>query len=245
MVDRVRRIAMWSGPRNISSAMMRSWGNRPDTFVCDEPLYAHYLLKTWTPHPGADEVIRSQETDWRKVTRELTEFAPAGKTVFYQKHMTHHLLPEIDRGWLDGLTHAFLLREPREVVTSFVKIAGTPRLEETGLPQQLEIFNWVRARTGRIPPVIDARDVLENPAEMLRMLCDSLDVDFIESMLSWPPGPRSTDGVWAKYWYDALLKSTTFQPYKPKNEPVPVHLEGLLVDAEEIYRELYEYRLHG
>jgi len=127
---------------------MRSWGNRPDAWVCDEPLYAHYLLKTGTPHPGADEVIRSQENDWRKVVQWLTEFEPPGKTVFYQKHMTHHLLPEIDRSWLDGLTHAFLIREPQEVVTSFIKVAGTVRLEDTGYPQQLEIFHWVRGRTG-------------------------------------------------------------------------------------------------
>src|SRR5438128_3964112 len=110
----VRRIAMWSGPRNISTAMLRSWGNRADTFVCDEPLYAHYLLKTRVPHPDADEVIRSQENDWRKVVNWLIGHEEPGKTVFYQKHMTHHLLPEIDRGWPDQVTNAFLIREPRE-----------------------------------------------------------------------------------------------------------------------------------
>ena len=239
----VRRIAMWSGPRNISSAMMRSWGNRPDTFVCDEPLYAHYLLKTHTDHPGAEEVIRSQENDWRKVVEWLTEFDPPGKSIFYQKHMTHHLLSEIDRGWLDGVTNAFLIREPREVVTSFIKVAGTARLEDTGYPQQLEIFNWVCERTGKIPPVIDARDVLNDPQRLLRVLCTALDVNFTDTMLSWPSGPRETDGVWAKYWYDALLKSTTFQPYKPKNEPVPKHLTGLLDKADQIYAQLYEHRL--
>jgi hypothetical protein len=239
----VRRIAMWSGPRNISTALLRSWGNRPDTFVCDEPLYAHYLLKTGVPHPGADEVIRSQENDWGKVVAWLTEYVPDGKSVFYQKHMTHHLLPEIDRGWLDRVTNAFLIREPREVVTSFVRIAGTPRLEDTGYPQQLEIFNLVRERTGRVPPVIDARDVLRDPPRLLRLLCAALDVDFTEAMLSWPPGPRATDGVWAKYWYDAVVKSTSFQPYRPKDDPVSPHLAGLLEQAEEIYRQLHDYRL--
>ena len=222
---------------------MRSWGNRPDTFVCDEPLYAHYLLTTRVPHPGADEVIRSQETDWRKVVEWLTGFAPPGKAVFYQKHMTHHLLPHLDRGWLDDVTNAFLIREPGEVVTSFAKIAGTPKLEDTGLVRQLEIFNWVRARSGRIPPVVDARDVLENPARVLRLLCDSLDVEFTEAMLSWPPGPRDTDGVWAKHWYDSVLKSTTFQAYKPKSEPAPPHMADLLREAEDIYKQLHEFRL--
>jgi hypothetical protein len=224
--------------------MMRSWGNRPDTFVCDEPLYAHYLIQARPPHPGVDEVIQAQENDWRKVVTWLTEFEPLGKTIFYQKHMTHHLLPNIDRAWLDRVTNAFLIREPREVVTSFIKIAGTPRLEETGLPQQFEIFSHVRSRTGRIPPVVDSRDVLENPQQVLRLLCDALDIDFTEAMLSWPPGPRDTDGVWAKYWYDAVLKSTTFQKYKPKDDPVPPHLTGVLREAEEIYRQLYEFRLH-
>jgi len=234
---------MWSGPRNISTALLRSWDNRPDTFVCDEPLYAHYLLMTGVQHPGADEVIRSQENDWHKVVACLTEYVPPGKTIYYQKHMTHHLLPEIERGWIERVTNAFLIREPREVVTSFVKIAGTPRLEDTGFPQQLEIFNWARERTGRIPPVVDARDVLEDPPRLLRLLCESLEVEFTDAMLSWPPGPRVTDGVWAKYWYDAVLKSTTFGPYKPKNEPVPPHLAGLLDEADAIYRQLYEHRL--
>ena len=242
-VNNVRRIAMWSGPRNISSAMMRSWGNRPDTFVCDEPLYAHYLLETHTPHPGADEVVRSQETDWRKVVQWLTEFSPPGKTIFYQKHMTHHLLPTIDRQWLDLVRNAFLIREPREVVMSFTKVAGTPTLKDTGLPQQLEIFKWVRERTGGTPPVIDARDVLQDPRRTLGLLCEALQVDFTDTMLSWPPGPRETDGVWAKYWYDALLQSTTFQPYKPKDDTMPAHLAGLLHDAEQIYLQLYQFRL--
>ncbi len=222
---------------------MRAWGNRPDTFVCDEPLYAHYLLKTGVPHPGADEVIRHHETDWRKVVAWLTGDVPEGKTIFYQKHMTHHLLPEIDRSWLDQVSNAFLIRDPHEVVPSFVRVVANPRLEDTGLPQQLEIFSLVRGRTGRIPPVVDARDVLENPRRLLRLLCEALDVAFTEDMLSWPPGPRDTDGVWAKYWYDAVVQSTSFQPYRPRNAPVPPHLAGLLDQAEEVYRQLYEQRL--
>ncbi len=242
-MSRLRRIAMWSGPRNISTAMMRSWGNRPDAFVCDEPFYAHYLEKTGLPHPGADEVIRAQETDWHKVVAWLTGYVPEGRTIFYQKHMTHHLLPEIDRGWLDQVTNAFLIREPREVITSFLRVIPNPRPEDTGYPQQLEIFNLVREGTGRVPAVIDARDVLQDPPRLLRLLCAALDVDFTDAMLSWPPGPRPTDGVWARYWYDAVLKTTTFGPYKPKNEPVPPQFAGLLEQAEDIYRQLHAQRL--
>lgn len=243
MANAVRRIAMWSGPRNISTAMMRSWGNRPDTIVCDEPLYAYYLLKTGVAHPGADEVIHHHETDWRKVVAWLTGPLPPGKTIFYQKQMTHHLLPEIDRGWLGQVTNAFLIREPREVIASFVKVAGTPRLEDTGYPQQLEIFEIVRRDMGRVPPVVDARDVLEAPEAMLRRLCAALDVEFSEAMLSWPPGPRDTDGVWAKYWYAAVLESTSFQPYRPREVTIPSALSGLLEQAEAIYHELYSHRL--
>jgi hypothetical protein len=243
MASGARRVAMWSGPRNISTALLRSWGNRPDTFVCDEPLYAHYLLKTGAPHPGADEVIRSQENDWHQVVDWLTGEVPGGKAIFYQKHMTHHLLPEIDRGWLDRVSNTFLIRRPREMVTSLGRVLAHPRLDDTGLPQQLEIFSLVRRRTGRVPPVVDARDVLENPARQLRLLCAALDVEFTEAMLSWPPGPRDTDGVWAKHWYAAVWQSTTFQPYRAKDEPVPPHLAGLLEQAEAIYRQLYEHRL--
>jgi hypothetical protein len=241
----LRRIAMWSGPRNISTALMRSWGNRPDTFVCDEPLYAHYLLKTGTRHPGADEIIRHGETDWSKVVAWLTGDVPNGKTIFYQKHMTHHLLPEVDRAWLNDVRNAFLIREPREVLTSFMRVVPNPKLEDTGLPQQVDIFNWVRRRTGRIPPVIDAREVLENPERLLCQLCAALDVEFSEAMLSWPPGPRSSDGIWAKYWYDAVLKSTGFEPYRPKFDALPEHVLGLIEEADHLYRQLWEHRLHG
>ena len=243
MTQRVRRIAMWSGPRNISTALMRSWGNRPDTFVCDEPLYAHYLLKTGVAHPGADEVIRWHETDWRKVVAWLTGDIPGGKPIFYQKHMTHHLLPEIERDWMDQLDNAFLIREPREVLVSLAQVLPNPRLEDTGFPQQHEIFCWVRDRTGRVPPIVDARDVLENPERILRLLCRALDVEFTEAMLSWPPGPRPTDGIWAKHWYDAVWQTTSFQPYSPKARLVPEHLAGLLEESTALYRQLFEHRL--
>ena len=239
-----RRIAVWSGPRNISTALMRSWENRPDTAVVDEPLYAHYLKRTGMPHPGADEVIRSQVTDWQKVVDGLAiDDIPGGKTIYYQKQMTHHMLPDMDREWLDRLDNVFLLRDPREVVPSFIEKAGEPRLEDIGLPQQLELFEWVRRRTGRIPPVIDAGDFLRNPEDMLRQLCDRLGVPFLSAMLSWSAGPRDTDGVWAKHWYDAVWRSTGFQPYRSKKVEVPAHLTAVVKRAEEIYRTLYAHRM--
>lgn len=232
------RLAMWSGPRNISTAMMRAWENRPDTFVCDEPLYAHYLLATGRPHPGRDEVIASQPTDWRKVAAWLTGPVPGGKQVFYQKHMTHHLLPGIGRDWLARLTHAFLIRHPREVIVSYLKKNPVMELRDSGFPQQVEIFEWVRERTGRTPPVVDARDVLMDPRGALTRLCAAVGVEFSEAMLSWPPGPRPTDGVWARHWYAEVERSTGFQPYEPHEEPVPRGFEPLYEQCLVLYDRL-------
>ncbi len=237
------RIAMWSGPRNISTALLRSWGNRPDTAVCDEPLYAHYLCATGLDHPGAAEVIAHHEPDWRKAVAGLMGPVPGGKPIFYQKHMAHHLLGEIGRDWLGQLTHAFLIRDPRAMLPSLDKVFPNPGLADTGLPQQREIFTLVCAQSGRVPPVVDARDILENPRVMLGLLCARLGVAFDEAMLHWPPGRRPTDGIWAKYWYDAVERSTTFEPYRPKDEPFPERLRGLLDECVVIYDELHGQRI--
>jgi hypothetical protein len=237
------RIAMWSGPRNISTALLRSWGNRPDTFVCDEPLYAHYLLTTGAPHPGADEVIREHETDWRRVAGWLTGPVPEGKAVFYQKHMTHHMLPGIEREWLLKLTNCFLLRDPCEMLPSLLRVLPGAGLADTGLPQQVELFEWVRERAGAAPPVIDAADVLRDPEGMLRALCAALGVEFTDRMLSWPPGSRPTDGVWAKHWYASVEQSTGFDPYRPRRGPVPAAAAGLSAECAALYDSLYRRRL--
>jgi hypothetical protein len=237
------RVAMWSGPRNISTALMRSWGNRPDTFVCDEPLYAHYLAVTQRDHPGAAEVIAHHETDPAKVIAWLTGPVPDDRPVFFQKHMAHHLLDDIDRGWLDKVTNCFLIRDPREMLTSLVRNVPDPTLQDTGLPQQVEIFERVRAGTDRVPPVLDARDVLENPKRLLELLCDAIGVEFTNAMLSWPPGRRDTDGVWAKHWYDAVEASTSFNPYRPKPDPIPPQLADLHEQCVGYYETLHAHRL--
>jgi hypothetical protein len=239
------RIAMWSGPRNISTAMMRAWGNRPDTFVCDEPFYAYYLSATGRDHPGREEVIAHGETDWRKVIAQLTGRVAGGRRISFQKQMTHHLLPEIDRGWLGRVTNCFLMRDPAEVIASYIRKNNDPTLEDIGFVQQAEIFDWVRAHTGAIPPVIDAHDVLENPEKILRMLCDAVGVEFMEAMLSWPPGLRETDGIWAKHWYGEVENSSGFRRPAATSPPaVPSRLREVHVRSQECYARLYEYRLH-
>ena len=237
------RIAMWSGPRNISTAMMRAWGNRHDTVVIDEPFYAYYLKVTGIAHPGADEVIAAGETDWRKIVAHLTGRIANGKRIFFQKQMTHHLLPEIDREWLGAVTNCFLIRDPREVINSYVKKRKDPALEDLGFVQQAEIFDFVRTRTNAVPPVVDAKDVLQNPERTLRRLCQSIGVEFSSSMLSWPPGMRDTDGIWAKHWYGEVAKTTAFQPYRPSDSEVPERYREIHECCRDCYDRLYECRL--
>ncbi len=238
------RIAMWSGPRNISTAMMRSWGNRPDTLVCDEPFYAHYLAVTGRDHPGAKDVIAHHETDVDKVIAWLTGPVAGDKPIFYQKHMAHHLLADMDRGWLDRMSNCFLIRDPREMITSVIRNLPQPTLQDTGLPRQVELFWRTANRTRTLPPVLDSRDVLEDPRRMLGLLCDALGVKFTNAMLSWPPGRRATDGIWAKHWYKEVEASTSFRPHTRKWEPVPTDLNDLYDDCIFHYAQLHVHRLH-
>ena len=235
---------MWSGPRNISTAMMRSWANRADTAVIDEPFYAYYLKRTAKDHPMAKEVIAAGETNWQNIAEQLRKApVPGEKPIFYQKQMTHHLLPEMDRGWLSDLTNCFLIRDPREVILSYVKKNPEPALEDLGFVEQCEIFDFVCDRTGSLPAVIDADDVLKDPERILRSLCDAIGVAFDKAMLSWPPGLRDTDGIWAKHWYDAVAKSTGFEPYKPRDGDIPDSLVELYESCRQCYERLYQHRL--
>jgi hypothetical protein len=226
---------MWSGPRTVSTALMRAWENRPDTVVTDEPLYAFYLTATGLDHPGRDEVIASQPQDWRVVLRELTAGPlPPGVTIYYQKHMTHHLLPSVDRSALAGLRHAFLIRDPRSLLASYARVRSAPTLADLGLRQQAEIFEEFGG------PVLEAADLLAAPEPALRVLCAALGVPFSAAMLSWPPGPRASDGVWAPYWYDNVRRSTGFAPVTGPVPPPGLDpaLEPLLDECMPYYEKL-------
>lgn len=223
--------------------MMRAWGNREDTVVVDEPFYAYYLKVRGVEHPGADEVIATGETDWPKIVAHLTGRIANGKRIFFQKQMTHHLLPEIDREWLGAVTNCFLIRDPREVISSYIKKREDPVLEDLGFVQQAEIFDFVRTRTNAVPPVVDAKDVLQNPERTLRLLCEAVGVDFSEAMLSWPPGFRDTDGIWAKYWYGEVAKTTSFRPYRLRHYELPEKLREVYERCRDGYEKLYQHRL--
>ncbi len=232
------RIAMWSGPRTVSTALMRAWENRPDTVVADEPLYAFYLHRTGLGHPGRDEVIASQPTSWRVVLDQLTTAPlPTGIAISYAKHMTHHLLPEVDRAAFAPLRHAHLIRDPRELLASYARVRAEPEIADLGIRQQTEIFETFGG------PVVDSRDLLADPEGILRALCQALDVPFDGRMLSWPAGPRDSDGVWAPYWYGSVQASTGFAAYRPPAQPLPARLEPLAERCLPYFSRLHEYRI--
>ena len=236
--DSATRVAMWSGPRTVSTALMRAWENRPDTAVTDEPLYAFYLDRTGLDHPGRAEVIASQPTDWRVALAGLAGAPlPPGVTIGYAKHMTHHLLPEVDRAALAPLRHAHLIRDPHELLASYARVRTEPTLDDLGVRQQAEIFEAFGG------PVVDSRDLLAEPAGMLRALCAALHVPFDDRMLSWPAGPRASDGVWAPYWYASVHSSTGFAAYRPPASPLPARLEPLAERCLPYFERLHRYRL--
>ena len=239
------RVAMWSGPRNISTAMMRAWENREDTVVVDEPLYAHYLLKTGVDHPGREAVLASQPTDWRVVADALTGPIPGGKPIWYQKHMTQHVLTDMPLGWLDSLTNCFLIRRPEEVVASFTLTRPDAAVWELGFEQQSRIFDHVCQRSGAVPPVLDAEDVLKAPAAVLAALCARLGIPFSERMLHWPAGPRASDGVWAPHWYQAVERSTGFEPYRAREPELSAFQARLVEHCRPHYERIAAHRLRA
>jgi hypothetical protein len=230
---------MWSGPRTVSTAMMRAWENRPDTVVFDEPLYAFYLSSTGLDHPGRDEVIASQPTSWQAVLSSLASGPlPPGVTIAYAKHMTHHVLPSVDLAAFAPFRHAFLIRDPRSLLASYARVRSAPTLSDLGLRQQAWLFEEFGG------PVIDSADLLAAPEAGLRALCAALGVPFSASMLSWPAGPRSSDGVWAPYWYDSVWRSTGFTPLPPGPPPaLGPSLEPLLAHCLPYYERLSENKI--
>jgi len=241
--DGTVRIAMWSGPRNLSTAMMRSFGNREDCAVIDEPFYAAYLKLTGLNHPMREEILRHQENDWRKVAKTVAGPAPGGKAIFYQKHMTHHMLPEIGRDWMRACRHAFLIRHPARVLSSYAAKREPAELRDIGFLEQAELFDRAADIMGRAPPVLDAEAILSDPRHVLGMLCEALSIPFGAAMLVWPPGPRKSDGVWAAHWYDAVNRSTGFAPPREKPKISDPHLLRIQEQALPIYERLAAHSL--
>ena len=238
------RIAMWSGPRNLSTALMRSFGQRADCVVWDEPLYAHFLQVTQDRrHPGFEATLATHESDLNRVVETVFAPLPAGKTVLYQKQMSHHLIPEVEREWTDRLTNCLLIRDPAHVLSSLDELLPKPTPADTGLPQQVELLDRAVARTGLAPPVIDAADMLADPKGMLTKLCAAVGLEFDGAMLNWPPGLRDTDGAWAPEWYSKVATTTSFTAPTRQSRQVPAKLTPVLKACRPLYDRLHEARL--
>jgi hypothetical protein len=224
--------------------MMRSFGNRADCVsVCDEPFYAAYLAVSGKHHPMRAEVLASQPQDWRVVADACaTVGVPPGRIV-YQKHMTHHMLPEIGLDWMDAVDHAFLIRAPERVVASYAARREEVTLDDLGFGRQAELFDRVAQRAGAAPPVVDAEAVRADPAGVLRRLCGALGLGFDAGMLAWPAGPRPSDGVWAAHWYAAVTASTGFAPPEPEPPPLAGRMRAVAEAARPDYDRLRSYAL--
>ncbi len=232
----ISRIAMWSGPRNLSTAMMRSFGNRRDVAeVWDEPFYAAYLALTGKRHPMRAEVMAARPQDWRVVAGACASAGTPGRMI-YQKHMTQHMLTEVGRDWMEAVTHVFLIRSPERVVASFAAKLEDVGLEDIGFVQQADLFDRVADRAGTAPPVIDAEAVRADPEGVLRRLCAALGLEWDAVMLAWPAGARPSDGVWGAHWYGAVRATSRFSA--PDAEPAA--LAGPLAALAEAARPSYE-----
>ena len=222
-------IAMWSGPRNLSTAMMRSFSSRADTFVSDEPFYGAYLKQTGDPQPMAGEVIAAMDCDWQRIADTLRGPAPDGSAIWYQKQMSHHMEGPVSIDDFPDMRHAFLIRDPRRVAASYANKRSAIRPEHLGTARQRAYFELVAERTGTPPPVIDSADVLGAPDKLLAKLCDALQIPWDPAMLSWARGPHPADGIWGAHWYDKVNASTGF------GSP-----PGELPQLDDAYREVAE-----
>jgi hypothetical protein len=240
----IKRICLWSGPRNISTALMYSFAQRNDSIVFDEPLYAHYLSKTPARayHPGADEVIATMENDGQKVVEELI-LGDFEKPVVFFKHMTHHLY-NLDMGFLDQTVNVLLTRDPFDMLPSYAVNVETPTIQDVGYKQHIELLEYLQSR-GQNPPVLDSKQILLNPKKVLNELCERIGIDFQDSMLSWQAGARLEDGSWAKYWYKSVHESTGFGQYVQKSQPFPDSLKPLLAECKPYYEQLSALAIKG
>lgn len=238
-----RRIAMWSGPRNLSTALMYAFAARGDCEVWDEPFYAAYLVATGLDHPMRAEILAAHETDPARVATACAGPGAERRPVFYQKQMTMHLLPGFPRGFMRACINVFLIRHPARVVASYLRKRESPTLDDLGFLQQAALFDEVAGWLGTAPPVIDSADILADPRGALGRLCAAVGIPFTEAMLSWPAGPRPFDGVWAPHWYGAVHRSTGFEPAEGPPPALTGAAARLVEAALPHYERLAAYRL--
>lgn len=233
----VKHIHLWSGPRNVSTALMYSFAQRPDTQVVDEPLYGYFLEKTGIDHPGREETLAAMETDGQKVVDSWLNLQQ--KHVVFFKQMTHHLL-DLDRSFMKDACNVLLIRNPSRVLASYTKVIPNPSLDDIGICQSLELANWLNDQ-GAHCLVVNGDDIRREPEKMLRMICSSCDIPFYSSMLEWEAGARPEDGPWAKYWYGSVHRSDGFELPATAKPDVPSHLKGIEAEAMKCYHSLQQY----
>lgn len=231
-----RRICLWSSPRNISTAMMYAFSQRPDTCVVDEPLYARYLEITGSDHPGIEEIIQSQSTD-ETILKEDMLLKDYEKPIVFFKQMTHHLLG-MNMDFLDQVSHIIFIRNPRQIISSYAQVRPEVNMDDIGIAKQWELYNQI-VNSGNLPVVLDSNEILKSPEKVLRKLCDTLEITYYPNMLSWPSGPKKEDGVWAKYWYANVHKSTGFEKQLSSERPLPEYLEPLYEESKKYYDQLF------
>jgi hypothetical protein len=237
------RIAMWSGPRNLSTALMYSFAARGDCAVVDEPFYGAYLAATGIDHPMREAVIASQSSDADEVAAQCLGSIPQSQSLFYQKHMTMHMIPAFDRGFIKDLTNVFLIRHPARVIASYARKREAPTLADIGFVQQAELFDQVAQMTGAAPLVVDSSDIRRTPRETLARLCAALHIPFTEAMLTWPAGPKPYDGIWAPHWYDEVWKSTGFGGAEGDLPQLSVEFQALCDSAVVSYEKIAFYKI--
>lgn len=237
-----KRLAMWSGPRNISTAMMRSFENRPDCKVIDEPFYAYYLSQTQSPHPCFDDILAAQSSDFSTVAHSLSK-QNFSSPLQYQKHMTHHMLPDADLQWCKDLVHCFLIRDPAQVVNSYTHSRGVCNAEDIGIIRQAELYRDITEITGQTIPVVDSNDVLKDPQKQLKVLCSLLNIEYYSEMVEWRKGRRDSDGVWASHWYHSVEQSTGFSQYLNKKLSLSESQKSVVEEVSSAFEFLYEKRI--
>lgn len=236
----MKRICLWSSPRNISTAMMYSFAQRPDTTAVDEPMYAHYLKTFGATHPGRDEILNTQENDGEKVIANVIMGDYKTPLVFF-KQMTHHLL-HVNTDFLQHTENIIFIRNPSQIIASYSQIISNVTMHDTGIEYQFNLYNHLQKNNWPCI-VLDSGELLKNPEAMLKKLCAALGIDFYEEMLHWIAGPKPYDGVWAKYWYDNVHKTTGFQLQQTSSRPLPPHLEPLYIESKKYYDSLFQYSL--
>jgi len=232
-------VSCWSGPRNISTALMRSWSSRKDTFVTDEPFYAYYLKETKLKHPYYKEIINKYSSNYDEVVKYLINRIPENKKIWYQKHMAHHIFDFNNIEWVNNCENCILLRHPKEVISSYSKKNKLDSVEELGYPQQYEIIKYLK-KMNKSYVIIDSSELLKNPEKVLSQWCMKINIKFDKSMLRWEKGSHTSDGIWWKGWYDNVIKTTRFKQYEKKDINIENKYDSIYNESMKYYTYLKE-----